>query len=99
MSIKKYTQISRKTKEKVYARDNGRCVICGRNGYPNAHYIRRSQLGLGIEQNIVTLCIKCHHDFDNGDKRIEYGEIIKKYLDKHYPNFTDEQRVYRKWNL
>ena len=22
--------------------------------------------GLGIEQNVVTLCIQCHHDYDNG---------------------------------
>lgn len=90
------TSISPKVRDVVYERDNGRCVICGRAGVPNAHYIRRSQLGLGIEQNIVTLCTICHHEFDNGNMREEYGTKIKKYLDRLYPNFTDNERVYKK---
>ncbi len=97
MGLKKYTSIPNKVKENVFKRDHGKCIICGARGFPNAHYIRRSQLGLGIEQNIVTLCVKCHNDFDNGNKRIEYGRLIKIYLDKLYPNFTDEMRRYNKW--
>ncbi len=97
MSLKKHTAIPKKVKEKVYKRDRGKCIICGAAGFPNAHYIRRSQLGKGIEQNIVTLCHICHHEFDNGNKRKEYGCIIKKYLNKIYPKFTDEMRKYNKW--
>ncbi len=100
MSIKKYTEISKQTKNVVFERDNGLCIICKKQGIPNAHYIRRSQMGLGIEQNIVTLCIKCHHDYDNGNKREEYGKLIKLYLDRKYPDFTDDMRVrMNKWSL
>lgn len=52
----KATSIPKSVKEAVYERDDGRCILCGRNnGDPVAHVIRRSQGGRGIEQNIVTL--------------------------------------------
>ena len=89
--------ITTKVKAAVFERDGGRCVICGKIGSPEAHYIARSQSGLGIEQNIVTLCRDCHRDYDNSYKRPFYREIIKEHLDTHYPNFSDEDRVYKKW--
>jgi len=89
--------ISPKVKKVVYERDKGRCVICGRFGSPDAHYIARSQSGLGIEQNIVTLCIRCHRDYDNSERRPLYRAEIKRYLDEKYPGFPDEERVYNKW--
>lgn len=89
--------IPAKVKERVFERDEGRCVICGKLGNPEAHYIARSQSGLGIEQNIVTLCRDCHRDYDNSYKRSFYRKIIKEHLDTHYPNFSDEDRVYKKW--
>ena len=93
----KATDIPYRVKKKVWERDSECCILCGNpEAMPNAHYIRRSQGGLGIEQNIVTLCRKCHNDFDNGSKRIEYGKIIKDYLDLLYPNFPDSKRVYHK---
>ena len=54
----KALDISKQVKEIVFARDKGKCVVCGNsyNVMPNAHYIPRSKGGLGIEQNIVTLC-------------------------------------------
>lgn len=91
------TSIPMEVKRKVYARDGGRCIVCGREGLPNAHYIRRSHGGLGIEENIVTLCPQCHHDFDNGFKREEIGAWVREYLDKWYPDFKDEDRVYSKY--
>lgn len=94
----KATAIPESVKRKVYARDGGKCVVCGAPGIPNAHYIRRSQGGLGIEENIVTLCPKCHHDFDNGFKREEIGAWLSEYLDKWYPDFPDEKRVYSKYD-
>lgn len=94
----KRTAIPIDVKQIVFERDRHCCILCGRPGLPNAHYIRRSQGGLGIEQNIVTLCIKCHDDYDNGFKREEYGKAIKDYLDMHYPGFPDEKRVYTKFD-
>ena len=60
--------ISQKVKAAVWERDGGCCVICGRRdtAAPNAHYIRRSRGGLGIAENIVTLCAECHRRQDNG---------------------------------
>ena len=94
----KACDISPKVRQAVYERDGGLCVICGRQGIPNAHYIPRSKGGLGIEQNIVTLCPKCHHEYDNGGKRQEYGERIKKYLQSQYENWNEKKLVYDKWN-
>lgn len=74
-------------------------MICGRYAYPEwacAHYIARSQGGLGIEQNIVTLCPECHREYDNGLKRAEYGKIIKEYLTGLYGPFRDSELKYRK---
>ena len=63
----KACDISKSVKDKVWLRDNNQCIICHNiNAMPNAHFIRRSQGGLGIEENIVTLCFRCHHEFDNG---------------------------------
>ena len=92
----KATAIPKWVKEAVEERDQC-CIICGRPGKGNAHYIRRSQGGKGIVENVVTLCPQCHHDFDNGFMRKEYGQIIKDYLDMYYPDFPDEKRRYHKY--
>ena len=79
----KALDITKKVKDEVWERDMGGCVVCGnmRNVMPNAHYIARSQSGLGIPENIVTLCTnftenKCHHYFDSGtaDQRERIGK-------------------------
>lgn len=93
----KATDIPMKVKETVYERDGGRCIVCGKQGMPNAHYIRRSQGGLGIEQNVVTLCTTCHNDFDNGKYRDEIGSIIKDYLEHYYKDWDEKKLVYNKY--
>lgn len=95
----KATQISTAVKKTVYERDNGLCVVCGRVGSPNAHYIRRSKGGLGIEKNIVTLCHECHRAFDQGggDTAIEIGNRVRNYLEENYPDWNEEDLVYKKY--
>lgn len=94
----KACEISQQTKRRVFERDNGRCIICGKAGIPNAHYIRRSQGGLGIEQNVVTLCMICHNAYDNGFLRERIGQKIHDYLEyKYFPNWKEEDLVYNKW--
>lgn len=90
--------ISKKVKETVYERDGGRCILCKKLGDPVAHYISRAQGGLGIEQNIVTLCNDCHRAYD-GDQRLFLREHIREYLETNYPDFTDEMRIYRKYTF
>lgn len=101
----KATDISEEVKRKVWERDNGRCVICGCavNVMPNAHYISRANGGLGIEENIVTLCTnftpnKCHYRYDFGTR--EEREIIRKkierYLRSKYPDWDENKLKYKK---
>ena len=101
----KKTDIPMSVKKKVFERDKGRCVICGNycNVMPNAHYISRQKGGLGIEENIVTLCTeltqnKCHRKYDFGTKeeRLKIKEKIRKYLQSKYKNWNEEDLVYKK---
>lgn len=102
----KATDIPQKVKNAVFLRDDGKCVICGNsiNVMPNAHYISRENGGLGIEQNIVTLCTeftenKCHRKYDFGTK--EEHEYLKnkimKYLKSKYSDWKEENLVYKKY--
>ena len=96
----KACNISRKVKLRVWERDGGCCVICGNsyNVMPNAHYIRRTKGGLGIEENVFTACTRltqndCHYKFD------EYGigkDKVKEHLKSHYPNWDESKLYYRK---
>ena len=102
----KATDIPMSVKQKVWERDGGRCVVC-HNNYnvmPNAHFISRAKGGLGIEENIVTLCTtltknKCHHKFDNGTKeeRERIGAVIEKYLQSKYKNWDKSKLIYKKY--
>ena len=95
----KACEISPKVKEIVWNRDNHRCIICGvyvSIQFANAHYIKRSQGGLGIEQNIVTLCPKCHYEEDFGQNTQEYEDLLKDYLKSKYENWNKEVLIYRK---
>ena len=93
----KALDIPKSVKDKVWERDRHSCIVCGSSqAMPNAHYIPRSKSGLGIPENIVTLCQHCHHEFDNTTRRKELREYIKAYLDIHYPDFEDESRIYKK---
>lgn len=93
----KQLAISRAVKEAVYQRDNGCCVLCGSPyGLPNAHYIARSQGGLGIEQNVVTLCEWCHREYDQTYKRKSMRADLRAYLQSKYPGWDEKELIYRK---
>ena len=104
----KACDIPMSVKERVFERDNCACVICGNmyNVYPGAHYISRNHGGLGIEQNIVTLCgdltdarCQCHRKYDKGtpEEKAEIGARIKAYLQSKYPDWDEEKLIYRKY--
>ena len=101
----KACDIPQKVKDVVWERDNGRCVVCGNryNVMPNAHFISRANGGLGIEQNIVTLCTnltenKCNYKFDNGSaaEKEKIGNQIENYLKSKYPDWSKENLIYKK---
>lgn len=100
------TAIPSEVKKAVYRRDKGRCVLCGCLGEPVAHVIRRSQGGMGVERNIVTLCMVCHRAYDEGaglDRfgtgitRESIGDYLTAYLKRFYPDWTAESVTYKKW--
>lgn len=104
----KACEIKPKVREAVEKRDsiNGVpcCIFCGRpkrsedDEYVRgeAHFIKRSQGGLGIEQNIVTACRWCHHQMDDGNNRALYINIAANYLKEHYPDWNVSDLVYKK---
>lgn len=100
----KACDIPQSVKDTVWERDGHCCIVCGSPiAMPNAHVVSRAHGGLGIEQNIVTLCTnlsehKCHYKFDNGtaEEKQWIGGIIKSYLKSKYPEWDEKNLVYKK---
>lgn len=94
----KACDISKKVKDIVWERDGHKCIVCGsRYAFPNSHFIRRSQGGLGIEENIVTMCQRCHMMYDQGSDRRAIEAFTEKYLRSKYPNWDRSKLFYKKW--
>ncbi len=88
--------ITRAVKERVWERDGGKCIICGTHrAMPNSHFIPRSAGGLGIEENITTMCFACHNAFD-GVGRQQLFPVVRQYLKSRYPGWDEEKLIYRK---
>ena len=103
----RYTAIPAKVKQAVAIRDEVDgfpcCLICGTPAPPSAytafscaHYIPRSAGGKGVEENVVTLCPRCHGMYDQGIDRINTAEYLENYLKSKYPNWDKENLIYKK---
>ncbi|WP_312281571.1 HNH endonuclease [Oscillibacter sp.] len=92
----KALDIPARVKKVVYARDNGLCILCGSPGAPNAHYVSRGQSGLGIPENVVTLCRTCHRAYDQSTQREILKNEIAGYLRSKYPGWDDIRLTYLK---
>lgn len=87
--------IDRIVRLNVMDRDNHRCIVCGSTkSLTIAHYINRGKGGVGIEQNLVVLCLQHHFDTDQSVKRKMYLEFIKSYLKSKYKDWSEEQLYY-----
>ena len=93
----KALEIPKYVKERVFERDGGCCVWCGNIGNPNAHYISRAQGGLGIEENILTLCWPCHLRYDASSDRERMREYFREYLSSKYEGWNESKLIYRRW--
>lgn len=92
----KALQIPADVKLRVLERD-GYCVYCGNpNAAPVAHYIARSQGGLGVEENILTLCQSCHRRYDQSGDRQKMRAFFREYLSGKYPEWNEGNLRYRK---
>lgn len=85
-----------RVKKAVYERDGGACVWCGERGDPWCHFIPRSQGGLGIEQNTLTLCNRDHYKYDHTGERGKMREFFKDYLKSKYPDWDEKKMIYKK---
>lgn len=87
-------------RQKVFERENYCCAYCGKfirdYGGQTCHYIPRGKGGLGIEQNLIALCIEHHDRLDKTTDRPQMLAFVKAYLEQKYPDFSDEERVYKK---
>lgn len=92
----KACEIKPKVREAVEKRDNFCCIFCGSPGRGEAHIVRRSQGGLGIEKNVITSCRRCHSEFDNGKNRELYMNRAIAYMKEHYPDWNISDLVYKK---
>ena len=79
------------------------CILCGlpapvnnQLAFSNAHYISRAQGGLGIEENVLTLCPKCHRRYDQTTDRAMLKPFFGRYLKEHYPEWDESKLIYRK---
>ena len=101
----KARDFDRKAKEAISARDSidgwPCCVFCGLAApaplaWSNAHFIARSQGGLGIPENGLTLCPRCHARYDQTDGREEMRCYFREYLEERYDDWSEDALTYRK---
>lgn len=90
---------TKKIKEDILDRDMCNCIHCGNcDTLTVAHYISKSQGGLGIPQNLGLLCMTCHHLYDNGNRedRRAIGKVFREYLQDIYPDWKEGDLYYKK---
>lgn len=96
----KATEISMETKKIVWERDNHQCIFCGRwvpIHCANCHFVKRSQGGLGIPENVFTGCFDCHWKEDFSSEQLAYRERAEQYLRNYYgSSWNKENLVYKK---
>ena len=92
----KACSIKAAVKKRVEERDGGCCIFCGQRGRGEAHVISRAHGGLGVEQNLVTVCRPCHDALDNSLSRPVMLEVAKQYLKAFYPGWTADSVIYKK---
>ena len=54
---------------------------------------------VGIEQNVVCMCINCHNAYDNGKDKKKVKMIhdkVKKYLKRQYKGWKEDNLYYKK---
>ena len=93
----KVCAIPKEVKLIVYERDHERCIFCGAPGLPEAHVIPRSHGGLGVPQNIITVCRFCHDKLDNSTDRQQMLDVAVAYLKRYYPDISQTDVIYQKW--
>ena len=92
----KSLMITPQVRQTVEERDGGLCIFCHRPGRGEAHVVSRAHGGLGIEENIVTVCRPCHDMMDNSEHRPMMLSIAAANLREIYPDWNRASLVYHK---
>ena len=98
--LTKATEISMKVKRIVWERDDHKCIFCGQVvpfECANSHVIKRSQLGIGIPENVVTACVECHDKYDFGTNSDVMKEKAIEHLKKFCSEWSEEKVKYKKY--
>lgn len=96
----KLCNISAKVRKQVKARDGECCIFCGSTyNVQLCHIVPRSRGGLGIAENLVCGCFKCHMKMDQSTCREEMLVQANDYLRSIYPDLDQIDRVYKKWSV
>ena len=77
------------------------CVNCGLAApaplaWSNAHFIARSQMGIGVPENGLTLCPACHRRYDQTTERPVLREYFREYLKSKHEGWDESKLYYRK---
>lgn len=109
--ITRKLDFSQRMRDIIKERDRG-CIFCQmnyhleectetyqRSNFQIMHYIPRSRMGLGIDRNGAIGCIFHHMMYDNGNKgrRAEMQELFREYLMSCYPDWNEEDLIYKKY--
>ena len=91
-----------KVRKQIMLREQSKCAYCHtRHNLTIAHaFVPRSKGGLGVLQNGVVLCMKCHHRLDNGLNK--ESEPIRKYIESYMRRLYDINifdLVYKKYEF
>ena len=96
-------EVKRKVAERDSIDGHPCCIWCGKPApttnplaFSNAHYIPRSQGGLGIEENTLTLDWECHLRYDQSEYHSEMKAFFAEYLQGKHPDWSEEKLVYKK---
>lgn len=101
----KARDFDRRAKEAIAQRDSidgwPCCVFCGlaapsELGWSNAHFIARSQGGLGVPENGLTLCPECHRRYDQTTARPKMREFFREYLKSKHDGWDESNLYYKK---
>lgn len=97
-------EVKRKVAERDSIDGHPCCIWCGKPAptsnllaFSNAHIVRRSRGGRGIETNTVTLCWECHRKFDESEEGEKIMEYVSHYMKQHYGNeWNIKEQMYKK---
>lgn len=84
-------------KEAVWIRDNRKCIFCNLTvpiDSAKSRFIKKSEGGLDIPENLVTACDECNFKFQYGYQQEELSIIAEKYLKNYYKDNWNKEKLY-----